>query len=136
MSPVSSGVISFSSLRVCHRASVKKGVRLVMWERNLLPKYSPIICSAAKILQMLQELSNSSMIYTAPTQPLALDKNNLYGKVFLSSMSCRTCVFPWFVFVGSFKHVTGLFFLLTFLFMLCTELQHYVRISKISWTGF
>lgn len=52
-----------------------------MWERNLLPKFSPIICSfAAKILQMLQELSNSSIICIAPTQTLALDKNNLYGK--------------------------------------------------------
>lgn len=52
-----------------------------MWEGNLLPKFSPIICSfAAKILQMLQELSNSSIIYIAPTQTLALDKKNLYGK--------------------------------------------------------
>lgn len=106
----------------------KQAVRLETWERNLLPKYSPIISSlAAEILQMLQQLSSSSVIYTAPTQTLALDKNNLHGESFLPPVASRTCEFPWFIFVQFFETCCCLFFLISLLNFLFTSVLH--RIS-------
>lgn len=105
----------------------KQAERLETWERNLLPKHSPVICSlAAGILQMLQQLSNSTVIYTAPTQTLPLDKNNLHGELFLPPVASRTCEFPWLIFVQFFETCCCFFCLIPLLFIyICSAQNQY-----------
>lgn len=81
-----------------------------MWERDLLPKYSPVICSfAAKILQMLQELSNSSTIDTAPTQTLALEKKKYMERYFFHLRLVELANFPGLSLYNSLKHIITFF---------------------------
>lgn len=110
----------------------KQVERLETWERNLLPKYSPIICSlAAEILQMLQQLSSSSVIYTAPTQTLALDKNNLHGELFLPPVASGTCEFPWFIFVQFFETCCCFFFFIPYLFIYICSAQNQCTVPAL-----
>lgn len=110
----------------------KQAERLETWERNLLPKYSPIICSlAAEILQMLQQLSSSSVIYTAPTQTLALDKNNLHGELFLPPVASGTCEFPWFIFVQFFETCCCFFFFIPYLFIYICSAQNQCTVPAL-----